>query len=449
VIAAIKASGVIVIVEPEEFVGILKRQPGALVVHATGGFFSTSYRYLTSYKGLAFYTEARAPLDLPPGHGVGAGQEDLGAGRVAPNRAPQPTGAAHRLVQSSSSPGRPGGGPGSFGEGNVPPYNSRCLEHGCVGASACNPERPWSHEYSLQEELSVNARFTGMVSSVSCLFLASAVVGGEPVAKPVKKTIRADDGLNLVCEVRGQGDTALVFLHGWCGDREYWKHQADAFAGDYRVVTIDQAGHGESGKDRKVWSASGLAGDVEAVVKALGLKRVILVGHSMGGPVALLAAKRMPGTVVAVIGVDTLQNVEFKIPEDVRKQFMEAFEKDFKGTMQMGLNGMLPEATDAGLKQWLVTRAQAQDPTMAMGLMRDLSGLDTKKLLAEARVPVRCINSAGGFQFFTPTAVEVNKKYADFNAVTIEGVGHYPMLEKPAEFNQKLRDVLQEVAAKK
>jgi hypothetical protein len=66
-IAAIKASGVIVRVEPEDFVGILKRQPGALVVHAPGGFFNTSHRYLTSYKGLAFYAKARAPLDLPPG----------------------------------------------------------------------------------------------------------------------------------------------------------------------------------------------------------------------------------------------------------------------------------------------------------------------------------------------------------------------------------------------
>ena len=66
-ISAIKASGVIVHVMPDEFVGILKRQSGALVVHATGGIFSTSYRYLTSYKGLAFYTKAREPLELPPG----------------------------------------------------------------------------------------------------------------------------------------------------------------------------------------------------------------------------------------------------------------------------------------------------------------------------------------------------------------------------------------------
>ena len=157
----------------------------------------------------------------------------------------------------------------------------------------------------------------------------------------------------------------------------------------------------------------------------------------------------MPGTVVAVVGADTLQNAEFQMPEEVKKQFMEAFEKDFKGTMRAGLAGLVHEKTNAEVKQWLVTRAEAQDPTMATGLMRDLTGLDQKKLLQEAKVPVRCINSAGGFPFFTPTAVEVNKKYADYNAVTIAEVGHYPMLEKPAEFNRKLRDVLKEFAAKK
>ena len=271
------------------------------------------------------------------------------------------------------------------------------------------------------------------------------VIGGEPDGKPVKDTFRADDGLEIVGEVRGQGDTALVFLHGWCGDREYWKHQVEVFAADYRVVALDQAGHGESGKGRKAWTADGLAGDVEAVVKALGLKRVILVGHSMGGSVALLAAKRMPGTVVAVIGVDTLQNAEFKLPEEVRKSILTDVENDFKGTVRETIAGLLPEKADAELKKWLQTKAEGQDPKMALALMRDLFGLDTRKLLKEAKVPVRCINSAGGYKFFTPTAVETNKKYADFGAVIIDGVGHHPMLEKPDEFNRRLRDVLKEL----
>jgi len=264
----------------------------------------------------------------------------------------------------------------------------------------------------------------------------------------VKKTICADDGLSLVGEVRGQGDTALVLLHGWCGDREYWKHQVGPFAADYRVVTVDQAGHGESGKDRKVWSTAGLASDAEAVAKSLGLKRVILLGHSMGGPVALLAAKRMPGTVVAVVGVDSLHNAESQLREEERTKFLADFDKDFKGTMRVVVSGMVHEKTDAELKEWLVTRAQAQDPKM-VALMRDLFGLDTVTAFKEAKVPVRCINSAGGYQFFHPTAVETNKKYADFGAVTIEGVGHYPMLEKPDEFNRRLRDVLKEFATRK
>ena len=77
---AIKASGVIVSVEPADFVGILKRQPGALVVHATGWLFGVNYQYLMSYKGLAFFTEAPSPLEPASGHGAGAGQGDLDTG---------------------------------------------------------------------------------------------------------------------------------------------------------------------------------------------------------------------------------------------------------------------------------------------------------------------------------------------------------------------------------
>src|SRR5262245_48775071 len=170
-------------------------------------------------------------------------------------------------------------------------------------------------ESTRPKEFSMNLRLTGIASLLTCTFLTSTAIGEEPV----KKTVKASDGLSIACDVRGKGETALVFLHGWGGDREYWKNQADAFAADYTVVTVDQAGHGASGKDRKTWTIESLAGDVESVVKDLGLKRVILVGHSMGGPVALMAAKKLPGTVVAVVGVDTLQDAEMKRPEELVK----------------------------------------------------------------------------------------------------------------------------------
>jgi pimeloyl-ACP methyl ester carboxylesterase len=284
----------------------------------------------------------------------------------------------------------------------------------------------------------MNLRLTGIASLLACTMLSSAAVGDEPV----KKTVKAGDGLSITCDVSGKGDTALVFLHGWGGDREYWKNQVDAFAADYTVVTVDQAGHGASGKDRKTWTIESLAGDVEAVVKDLKLKRVILVGHSMGGPVALLAAKKLPGTVVAVVGVDTLQDAELKRPEELVKSLTAGLEKDFKGTVGGMFGAMLAEKSDAKLKDWLGAKASSRDPAIAIALIKDLFALDQKKAFKEAGVPVRCINSAGGYQFFTPTAVETNKKYADYDAVTIADVGHYPMLEKPKEFNEKLREVL-------
>ena len=136
---------------------------------------------------------------------------------------------------------------------------------------------------------------------------------------------------------------------------------------------------------------------------------------------------------------------EFRQYEEVTKKFLEGFDKDFKGTMRAGFDGLVHEKTDPDLKKWLLTRAETQDVKMALGLMRDLSALDSKAILKNAKVPVRCINSGGGFKFFTPTDVAINEKYADFNAVTIDAVGHYPMLEKPAEFNLHLAKTLKEV----
>ena len=290
---------------------------------------------------------------------------------------------------------------------------------------------------------------TRMLLIMTCLaFLAGPAFAQDNDTKPTKKTIKAEDGTPIVCEVRGKGDTALVFIHGWCGDHEYWKNQVDEFAPNYRIVALDQAGHGESGKDRKEWKVSDLARDVETVVKQLGLKRVILVGHSMGGPVALMAAKRMPGTVVAVIGVDTLQNADYKMPEDTAKQFLQMFETNFGATVGGMFGSMLNAQVDPELKKWLGNKAAAQDQKMAVGLMRDMLPLDTPTLFKEAKVPVRCINSAGGYQFHRPTDAEINKKYCDFNVVTIADVGHYPMLEKPEEFNKKLAEVLKEFGGK-
>ena len=64
---AIKASGVVVRVQPEDFARILQKVEKPLVILAEGGFFSTNYQYLTSYKGFAFFTKSSAPMQFASG----------------------------------------------------------------------------------------------------------------------------------------------------------------------------------------------------------------------------------------------------------------------------------------------------------------------------------------------------------------------------------------------
>src|SRR3954468_21245680 len=133
-----------------------------------------------------------------------------------------------------------------------------------------------------------------------------------PAALPADGTVPSADGIPIRYHVEGPAKSpspALVFVHCWSCDRHLWDETAGHFAKRYRVVTLALAGHGESGQGRKDWTIPAFGQDVASVVRALDLKKVILVGHSMGGPVILEAARALPDRVVGLVPVDTLLKV--------------------------------------------------------------------------------------------------------------------------------------------
>jgi pimeloyl-ACP methyl ester carboxylesterase len=191
-----------------------------------------------------------------------------------------------------------------------------------------------------------------------------------------------------------------------------------------------------------------LAHDVRAAVEALRLQRVILVGHSMGGPVALEAARLLPGRVVAVVCVDTLHDVEMQPPEELAEKMARRLEADYPGAMSEMVRSMFPSDADPAVVRWVTSRALAADPRVALALLRDFHSLDLKRSLSAAKVPVRCLNAAARGSEGVETAVETNRRYADFDAVLLERVGHFPMLERPDEFNARLRTLLAQLEAR-
>lgn len=272
------------------------------------------------------------------------------------------------------------------------------------------------------------------------LLLMTLAMGA--VAAPAGKpgTVRASDGVSIAYDDRGKGDTTLVFIHCWACDRTFWREQLDVFSDRYRVVSLDLAGHGSSGKDRKAWSIPSLGRDVQTVADRLKLKRLILIGHSMGGYVALEAARLMPGRVQGIVAVDTLHSAETQITEQQVAQIMKRFEADYGKTMDEFLGALLPKTADPTLRQWVLTKAKAGDRSALLALLQAFGALDIKKMFSNAKVPIRAINAKPPLA--PETTVEINRRYSDYGAVFMEGVGHYPQLERPAEFNQKLTEVV-------
>ena len=116
----------------------------------------------------------------------------------------------------------------------------------------------------------------------ACTTVAPSESAAQKPASEIGQTIGAD-ATTIAYETHGAGELALVFIHGWSCDRAYWREQLPHFAEDYKVVAIDLAGHGASGDERESYSMENFGADVAAVVDHLGLERVVLIGHSMGG----------------------------------------------------------------------------------------------------------------------------------------------------------------------
>jgi len=274
------------------------------------------------------------------------------------------------------------------------------------------------------------------IAIFSIVILAGAFAP-EMAAAGGSETVSAD-GVPIRYHVEGNVEPALVFVHGWCCDSGYWKNQVPYFSKSYTVVTVDLAGHGESGMAREAWSTQGFGEDIVAVVEVLDLERVILIGHSMGGPVILEAARRLGGRVVGIVGVDTFQKLGLKAPKEPAENFIKPFEKDFPRRTMNFVKSMFPPGTDSALVARVAEDMASAPPAVGIGAMKAHLAYDPAPALEEINVSIYGIN--GGL---FPVDIETCKRYAEtFEVRIMEGLGHFPMLEDPEGFNEILEEIV-------
>lgn len=266
--------------------------------------------------------------------------------------------------------------------------------------------------------------------------LAGCGPGGAPV-----NSVTAPDGVSIRYNDLGAGDLALVFVHGWNCDRSYWSEQLDHFAQDHRVVTVDLAGHGDSSLNRTEWTMQAFGQDVSAVVTALDLREVVLVGHSMGGKVIVEAARQLGDRVVAVVGVDTFHSGGRETPQVRQDEVFGQLAEDYAGFMANFVDLTFVEQSDPAIRERVKADMSAAPYASAVGARQASGSYDAIPAVASLDVPLVLINS----DFLPTDLARLEASAKQFLYLEMSGVGHFVMLEDPETFNALLSAVLADI----
>lgn len=213
-------------------------------------------------------------------------------------------------------------------------------------------------------------------------------------------------------------------------------------------MTIDLPGHGKSGKNKKTWTIQELGDDVCVMIKKLNLKNIILIGHSMGGDVILEVAVKCSDSVIGFVGVDNFKNVGIAMSSEIQKQIdqiMEMLKSDFANTSEyFAKQNLLSPSTDKTIIDRVVSDYRNMDKTIGIDLISSAFTYYERErvLMNQLKFKMYLINVDN-----IPTNEEFLEKYATsgYDVSPIKGICHFPMIEKPDEFNRLLQDLITKI----
>jgi pimeloyl-ACP methyl ester carboxylesterase len=241
------------------------------------------------------------------------------------------------------------------------------------------------------------------------------------------------DGSRIHYKSYGKGREALVFVHGWTCDMTFWNGQLPDFEKRTRVIAIDLPGHGLSDKPELAYTMDLFARAVDAVMRDAGVERAVLVGHSMGTPVAREFYRKYPQKTLALVIVDgPLRALGDK---KMMEQFIAPLRgPNYKQQAAQFIDSMLGPEVTPSLRERIKTSMLSTPQSVAISAMEGMADESIWKQ-DKINVPVLAILAKSPFwladneQFFRGLAPTLD--YQVWN-----GVSHFLMMEKPKEFNE-------------
>ncbi len=270
------------------------------------------------------------------------------------------------------------------------------------------------------------------------LFVVAATAAFAKGAPPESKWAKLDGNKIHYYDIGNtKAKNALVLIHGWTCNADFWKDSYNAFPG-YRVIALDLPGHGQSDKPKVNYSMEYFARSVAAVMKHAGVKKVVLAGHSMGTPIAREYYRLHPGQTRGIVIVDGALRTFF--PKAMADTFVGQLRANYKENSAKFVDGMAAVVQDEALRKYIREAMLAAPDYVAISAME---GMADEKIWKEDKinVPVLAIMAPSPFwpadvkEIFTSIAPNI-----DFQMWS--GVSHFLQMEKPKEFNEQVRSFI-------
>jgi pimeloyl-ACP methyl ester carboxylesterase len=257
--------------------------------------------------------------------------------------------------------------------------------------------------------------------------------------------VDVDAGVRLYVQDVGDGPP-VVLVAGFGLDHQAWDRQVRVLAERYRVICVDQRGHGRSDKPLDGYEVPRLALDLRHALEQAEVQECALVGWSFGGQVAFRVAADAPRLVRALVlvgsnGVRASRSPGFPFgaePEKLEAALVTAEQDNRLRARRAALASGFASTPDDDTLRWLLGCSLRMPSWAAMACYRSMLHADLTPDLPRITMPVLQVVGAADPVHSARGARWLTQRLADARLAEIDGCGHYPMLEAPGEFDAAL-----------
>jgi len=262
--------------------------------------------------------------------------------------------------------------------------------------------------------------------------------------------VEVERGVRVFVQDLGEGEP-VVLVPGFGMTHEAWDRQVRVLTGaGYRVIAVDQRGHGRSDKPLRGYDVDRLARDLVAVLDDRGVDSCTVVGWSFGGQVGFRVAVTEPARVAGLVlvgsnavrasrsldfpfGAEPGPTVDAMVDLEVSNRFLAR-----RTTIRSGF----ADEPDPLLLDWMTAQSLAMPSWAAVACYHSMLESDQVADVGSATMPVLQVIGEADPVHSAKGARWLNERLADARLVAIPGCGHYPMFEAPGSLDQALLDFL-------